>query len=643
MSLRDTAYGAHRAGRWVEAEAAYREHLAAQPEDAAARHAFAVLLLQRQRHEEARVHLESLHALPRPPDGTALLLATALRTLGQVARGLEVIEPALATQPRDAAAWALAGSLRVMAGDAPGGESALRRALQFDPRHPEAEGWLAIALHRQQRWNEAIQIYHRVLAAAPDDATARYNLALALEHAGEWQAAASELERVVAQRPGRLDARARLANLQAMLCDFDGEARSVAALETLLAQAQVLAPDDQLEPFVLTFLPLSEGASRVALQRYVRKVEREAAALRPVHRAPRASRSPLRLGYLSGDFGNHAVGGLVRDLFAAHDRSVVSVHGYSLRRHAGPTADAIRAGFDTFADLDALSTADAAQRIADEGIDVLIDLAGYTLGARPALLALRPAPLQLGWLGFIHDHAAPWLDALVLDEHLAPFGSEAQFANRIVRLPGSAIPAARRMSFVPGTRAEFGLPEGGPLLASFNNSYKLDAALIDAWCEIARRLPEAHFVVYVPEAARGGLAAAWQRAGGRAEALLFVPKLDPASHLARAAVCDLFLDAFRYQAGATAVSALEAGLPVLCRAGIHPLARLGCSLLGALGSSELICDGTKAYVERAVLLAGSPSRLAETREKIAQAIDVNGFFDPSRAARGIEKLITHWP
>lgn len=642
MHARDEAYAAHRAGRWDEAETAYREYLETQPGDHAARHGFAVLLLQCQRHEEARTHLESLLATPQPPAGTALLLATALRALGRVARGLEVVEPVLAAQPRDAAAWALAGSLRVMAGDASGGEAALRRALQFDPRHPEAASWLAIALHRQQRWNEAIEVYRRVLAATPDDATARYNLALGLEHAGEWQAAAAELERVVAQRPGRLDARARLANLQALLCDFEGEARSVAALEAVLAEPSALAPDDQLEPFVLTFLPLSGSASRTALQRYVRKVEREAAALRPVRRTPRAPRAPLRLAYLSGDFGNHAVGGLVRDLFAAHDRAVVSVHGYSLRRHAGPTADTIRAGFDTFTDLDALSTADAAQRIADDGIDVLIDLAGYTLGARPALLALRPAPLQLGWLGFIHDHAAPWLDALVLDEYLAPPASEARFANRIVRLPGSALPAARRTPFAPGTRVQFGLPESGPLLASFNNSYKLDAALIAAWCEIARRVPEAHFVLYVPEAARAGLAAAWQRAGGRAEALLFVPKLDPASHLARAAVCDLFLDAFRYQAGATAVSALEAGLPVLCRAGVHPLARLGCSLLGALGLAELVCDGTKAYVERAVALAGSPAELARTREKVSQAIDAACFFDPSRSARGIETLVTQW-
>ena len=640
---RDTAYAAHRAGRWDAAEAAYREWLGSHPADAGVQQALAVLLLQLQRAQEALPLLESLHARPAPPPGTDLLLATAHRTLGDAARGLAVVEPMLAANARDPAAWALAGSLRMMAGDAVAAEAALRRALQFDARHAEATQWLAIALHRQRRWPEAIALYRRLLDTQPEDAALRYNLALSLEDAGDWRAARAELERVVQQRPARLDARSRLANLQALLCDFDGEARSVAVLESLLAEPASLSPDDQLEPFVLTFLPLSDQAAATALARHVRKIGREAAALPPVQRrAHRAARGALRLGYLSADFGEHAVGGLLRDHFAAHDRTRVSVHGYSLRRHEGAVAETLRAGFDTFADLERAATADIAQRIADDGIDVLIDLAGYTLGARPAVLALRPAPVQLGWLGFIHDYGAPWVDGLLLDAQLAPPGSDAGFSTRVIRLPGSALPAARRTAFEPMTRAAAGLPASGPLFASFNNSYKVDAALVAAWSEIARQVPAAHFVIYVPEAARPGLEAAWQAAGGRPGALVFVPKLAPAQHLARAAACDLFLDAFRYQAGATAVSALECGLPVLCVAGRKPLSRLGCSLNHALGMEALACPDEAAYVARAVQLAGDPLRLATLRLEQAQAIEATRFFDPSRSARAIENAITEW-
>ena len=637
---RDDAFAAHRAGRWDAAESAYRQWLSTRPDDAAVGHALAVLLLQRERPAEALPLLERLASTPQPPAGTALLVATAWRALGDVPRGLAAIEPLLASQPRDAAAWTLAGSLRQMAGDAAGAEAALRRALQFDARHVEAMTWLAIALHRQRRWPEAIELQRRVLAVAPEDAGVRYNLALSLEQAGDWRAAVAELERVVAQRPARLDARARLAGLQALLCDFDGEARSVAVLEALLASPASLAPDDQLEPFVLTFLPLSTAAAANALRRHVGKVGREAASLRPIARPVRArDAGPLRLGYLSADFGDHAVGGLVRDHFAAHDRDRVRVHGYSLRRHAGPVAEAIRAGFDEFADLEASATADIAQRIADDGIDVLIDMSGYTLGARPAALALRPAPVQLGWLGFIHDYGAPWIDALLLDEHLAPAGTDAAFSTRVVRLPGSSLPAPRRSDFAPRSRAEFGLPPHGPLFASFNNSYKLDAELVRAWVAIAAQVPEAHFAVYVPEAARSGLDSAWRSAGGREGALVFVPKLEPAGHLARSAACDLFLDAFRYQAGATGIAALEAGLPVLCREGRNPLSRLGSSLDRSLGLEELVCPDSETYVERAVQFARSPDRLASVRARQARAIDTSGFFDPARTARAIEAIL----
>ncbi len=642
---RESAFHAHHAGRLDEAERAYRDLLAADALDAQVRHALAVVLMQRGREGEALEHLQTLAASAAPPAGTALLLAMAYRALGRLIEGLSAIEPAIAANPGDAAAWTLAGSLRVMSGDFSGGEAALRRALQLDPRNLDATSHLAIALHRQQRWAAAIELYRRVRDATPYDANVRYNLALSLEALGDLEAARVELERVVRLRPARLDARLRLANLQALLCDFDGEAASVAAAETLLAAPEKLADDDHGEPFVLTFLPLSRQAAETALRRYVARVRREAASMGGAIARPARDAQPgvLRLGYVSPDFGDHAVGGLVRDLFAAHDRSRVQVHGYSLRRQQGAVADAIRAGFDAFASVENESTRAIAERIAADGIDVLIDLGGYTLAARPALFALRPAPVQLGYLGFIHDYGAEWIDRVLLDAHVAPSNIDAGFVNAILRLDGCLLPAAQRSTFVAASRESFGLPASGPLLASFNNSYKLDAELLDAWAGISRRLPDAHFVVYVPEAARAGLQHQWRRRGLADKALILVPKLEPARHLARAAVCDLLLDAFRYQAGATAVSALEAGLPVLCREGDSPLARLGVSVNRWLGLDELVAPDTAAYVERAVQLAGDLRSLGAVRLRQAQAVEAQRFFDPRRSAAAIERAAaTAW-
>jgi protein O-GlcNAc transferase len=633
-AARDAVFAAHRGGRLREAEAGYLELLRLDPHDDAARHGLALALLQGAREREALPLLQMLleRAFPRSEE----LYALACRRLGEIARGLAVIEPLLQRERNNATAWCVGGSLRVLAGDAVGGEAALRRALALQPGVPDGVHFLAVALHRQQRWAEAIEQYRRALATAPTDAALRYNLALCLEQLGELDAAQREYDAVVLARPARVDAWARRANLQALRCDFEGEAQSVVALDALLLDPQRLADDDQVEPFALTFLPLGESARRTALRRYVDKVRRGVASLpAPPRAAFAAQATPLRLGYLSPDFGEHAVGGLVRDLFAAHDRNLVEVYAYSLRRHHGAVADAIRAGCDAFHELERESNQAIAARIAADRIQVLIDLGGYTLGARPEIAALRPAPVQLGWLGFIHDYAAEWIDAVLLDPELAAVAGSFETAVRL--LPGCALPAAHaEVAPARASRAEFGLPERGVLFASFNNSYKLDAELIGAWSEISRRVPDASFVVYVPDAARAGLQRAWSQAGARAGALHLVPRLPLERHRARAGACDLFLDAFRYQAGATAVAAIEAGLPLLCRAGSTPLARLSLSMNRHLGLERLVCADTTGYVERACALAANPSELDALRAELAVRVRTTGLLAPQRSARAIE-------
>jgi predicted O-linked N-acetylglucosamine transferase (SPINDLY family) len=633
---REQAYAWHRSGNLAGAEKLYRQLLAAWPGDLDTAHYLAVLLTQTGRDEAALVLLRDL--LKRAPMRTEswLVCAMVCRRLGRNDEGLRAAATAVQQNPRDGVGLSMLGSLQVKSGDFHGGETTLRRALAIDSR--TVEGWqsLGIALVRQNRWQEAIAAYRCALTLSAGDASIHYNIGLCAEAMGDLPTALAEYSAVLQSTPHRLDAHARSANVQALLCDFAGEARSVAVMEQLLATPERLQPNDQAAPFVLMFLPLSARSRRQILRSYVEKVARDSASLRPPPRRPEVAETsrPLRIGYLSPDFGDHAVGTLVQDMFAAHDRNLVSVYGYSLTSYSGQVADTIRAGCDVFREAHALSTQALAETIAADRIDVLVDLGGFTLGTRPEVLALRPAPVQMGYLGFLHGMDAPWMDYIVLDGQVAPRGSEQLFSEAVIRLPGTLLPAPRNLETGTADRRRFNLPEDVPLFGSFNNSYKWDAEFQQACVEISRRLPDARFVLYLPELAQPRFLQSWRERGGNADALLFVQKIAPADHADRAASCDLFLDTFRYHAGATGIAALAAGLPVLCREGVLPTARMGVSLNRFLGLDDLICPDTATYIERAVHWGSRGT--GELKRQLAEAVRTRGLLDPSRVARGLE-------
>lgn len=639
MDERDRAYALHQAGDLAAADAAYRSARATHPGDIELAHFHAVLLMQGRRIAEAADGFADV--LARAPGRPESLLALALccRDLGDPRRGLPAAEAAVRQLPRDPMAWMLLGCLQALRGDPVAAETACRRAVALAPGMHEAWHHLGEALQAQQRWREAAEAYARAL---PGHSGEHFNLGLCEEMQGQLDRALTHYLAAVRALPGRADALARLAQVQARLCDFDGEAASCAALERLLGQPERLAADDQVEAFALSFLPVSESARARALERYAGRIGARGAHLAAAKREARPdgeSGRVLRLGYVSPDFGDHAVGVLMRDVFAAHDRSRVHVLGFSLRRHAGPVAERIRAGFDAFHDCQGMDNDALLALIAGAGLDVLIDLGGYTEGARPEVLAARPAPKQLGYLGFIHPHAAPWLDALLMDDVVLPVDQD--LGEPVLRMAGCMLPGSPLPPPPPATRETFGLPTGRVLLASFNNSYKIDRALVEAWVEIGRRAPSASFVVYLPDAARSRFTGAWAAAGGDLAQLCPVPKLPPDAHAARMACCDLFLDAFRYQAGATGVAAAAAGLPILAREGNRPLARLGVSLNRLLGLETLVCTDTAAYIARAAELANQPSELAALRERLTGAVVASGLCDPRRAAAAIESAIAH--
>lgn len=324
----------------------------------------------------------------------------------------------------------------------------------------------------------------------------------------------------------------------------------------------------------------------------------------------------IRLGYVSGDLCVHAVGLLMADVFEAHDRSRFELHAYDFSPEDGSAhRDRLKAALDHFHDIRACSDQEAAAQIANDGIDILIDLHGLSSGARPGIFARRPAPLQGTWLGFIGSTALPWLDFTVADTqalHPAalPFMTEAP-----LMVEGSMIPIPHRSGpLVPVPRATQNLPEDAFLMAAMGNVYKLNQDQFDVWMELLRRIPSS--VLWLIDDNRvtsANLRRHLKAAGVDESRLVLTPRVPHGGFAAHLAAADVFLDTYPYNCGSTTTDVLTAGVPMVSLAGRSMVSRMGASLLQATGHGHFVTTDTATYMQRVEDLAelhaqGTPLR-----------------------------------
>jgi protein O-GlcNAc transferase len=349
----------------------------------------------------------------------------------------------------------------------------------------------------------------------------------------------------------------------------------------------------------------------------------------------------LRIGYVSGDFREHPTAQLTRKLFRTHDRGRFEIVGFSLRPDDGSRCRReIVAGCDRFVDLAGLNHAESAARIAREGIHILIDLHGYTRFARPELFALRPAPVQVSFLGYPGTLGAEYVPYIIADRTVLPEELRSQFSECPVYLPDcyQVNDDEQAIATTGMTRPDAGLPEDSFVFCCFNTPHKIDPETFAAWLRILRRTPDS--VLWLMSGSHHGdqrlrrTAAARGVEPGR---LLFAPRLAKAEHLERHRLADLFLDTFVYNAHTTASDALWAGLPVLSLRGCLFQSRVCASLLTALGLPELIAKDVVGFEDLAVTLARTPERLTGLRTRLGERRLVGPPFETVRFTRDLEQ------
>jgi predicted O-linked N-acetylglucosamine transferase (SPINDLY family) len=348
----------------------------------------------------------------------------------------------------------------------------------------------------------------------------------------------------------------------------------------------------------------------------------------------------LRIGYVSSDLREHAVGFLTSEIYELHDRGKVEVFAY----YCGiPGEDAtkarIRSGVDHWCDIASMSDKEAARRIVDDGIDILVDLNGYTKDARTKLFALRPAPVIINWLGYPGSMATPHHNYIIADEFIVPAGSEIYYAEKVLRLPCYQPNDRKRVIGRTPTRGEAGLPGDAFVFCCFNGMQKVSRFTFDRWMEILRGVPRG--VLWLLTGSEETNERLLQRAeaqGVPRSRIVFAPKRANPDHLARYPLADLFLDTTPYGAHTTASDALWLGVPVLTAPGRSFPSRVCGSLVKAAGLEETICASPEEYVSRAIQLGTDGNLIGALKAKLAEKRENCTLFDTGLLVSSLEQL-----
>lgn len=587
------------AGREDEALACFDRVLALQPQHAEANNGKGVLLAQRKQWEPAIAHFQA--AVQANGEHVQ-----AYKNLGQAQYSASQFSPAA---------------------------ESLRRAAQLRPEDGEILSLLALALSSAGRYAESMAVYDEAIRRAAESPDLYYNRANLRVRFGRHEDALADFMTVYESRPDALFLLGYLVNSRLKTCDWEHFASDLARCEQGIRAGQPV-----VQPFVALALFDSPELHKQAAQIRAGMETADASALGPL--PPAVRRDKIRVGYYSADFHGHATAYLMAELFEAHDRERFEWFAFSFGPHA---TDAMRnrlaASFDHFIDVREKTDEEIARLSRELGIDIAIDLKGFTTDSRFGIFSYRCAPVQVSYLGYPGTTGASFVDYVVADKVVIPPEAHGDYTEKVVYLPHSyqVNDSQRAISDRVFTREEVGLPAEGFVFCCFNNNYKILPSVFDSWMRILQAVPGSVLWLFEDNASvPDHLRKEAQARGIAPERLVFAPRMPLDLHLARHRLADLFLDTLPYNAHTTASDALWAGLPVVTRMGQSFAARVAASLLQAVGLPELVTRSVEEYEALAIALANDAPRLQALRARLDAQKKTSPLFNARQFARDIE-------
>ncbi len=517
-----------------------------------------------------------------------------------------------------------------------------QQALLANPRSAVVETNLGNAFSHLGRRNEAIACYRRALEIDPGFAEGHFNLASALNQQGKLAEAIGHCRRALELNPDYGTAAASLLHFLQQACAWD-DFKELEAKVDAWTEAAIEGGEKSVEnPYFLATRCTDPARNFKVCRSWGADIDKRTARLnlRFDLERNRGPNTKITLGYLSSDFRNHPVAHLVAGLFECHDRNAFRVIAYSHGHDDGSSyRKRIERDCDAFVDIRQLDDAQAAQRIFEDQVDILVDLNGHTSGNRLQIPALRPAPLRIAYLGFAGSNGTDFFDYIITDRTVTPPEHAEFYSETFIYMPHCYLVHDRReISSKAITRADEGLPEDAFVFCSLNHAYKIEPEAFAVWMNLLNAVPVS--ILWLLESnplATANLIEAAVAKGVNAERLVFAAKRKKDEHLARLGLADLALDTLVFNGGATTSDALWAGVPVVAMLGGHSPSRGSAGKLKAIGLAELIAENIEEYQALALRLAGDAGRLGALKDKLAENRLSEPLFDTPRFVTNMEK------
>lgn len=562
--------------------------------------------------------------------------SNALRDASQFATAERHLRRALTLKPNAPDLLNHLGLVRQDLGDLNEASQLFERSLALDPKSAEAWNNYGGVLQRQSRANDALAAYRRALQLRPDFAEAHYNLGNLLADSHYLDESIIHYRAALVAKPDYVEATQGWLRQAQNACAWN----DLPALSDTLRDRVRTRGDGRVFPFAFVGIDTTAQEQFACAKQWAETRYYPLAANTPPRAFTCKPKPRLRIGYLSSDFHNHATAYLLAELIELHDRSQFEVIAYSASPDDGKDMrQRLLKAFDKFVDIENMAYARSAQIIADDGIDILVDLKGYTRETRAAILAFRPAPVTVSYLGYPGTLGAPIADYVITDRHVSPPEFAEHFVEKLVYMPDCYQPNDRRRRIgATVTRQDVGLPETGVVFCCFNHTYKITPEVFDAWCTLLRDTPNSVlWLLQSNSVAKSNLATAASERGIDPNRLYFAPNLPLADHLARIRCADIFLDTYPVNAHTTASDALWAGIPVVTLSGETFISRVAGSLLSATGLPELITNTLDNYIQCARELARDPARIQAYKDRLVTQRASLALFDTERYTRALER------